>query len=292
MAAHLRDDMLYGRDHTDTHASDNRWRHQESSSFARHASAAPRGADERHGSKDLADFFNSSRIEPPKSAGSAASEKYEPIMVAGSAYDGTAVQESYSGLEVKCGPLLNYRRMEDETWFGSVLIVTRGGGLVGESTSGAVPELYLKIVGGTQTTGLGSRQELLSENGTNANAANGGKHERYGVVNGVDYTNSQDLTSKPQLPINGTQTNGTSNEASGAIEVKVRGTKLYSNPSNTFWRFDLQVPMQRTEIRCDYEIPGLSFPQQKKDKHSFFVPAISESMRIMFHCTWNPPSLP
>jgi hypothetical protein len=278
--------MLYGRDHTDTHASDNRWRHQESGSFARHASATPRGADERHGSRDLADFFNSSRIEPPKSAGSAGGEKYEPIMVAGSAYDGTAVQESYSGLEVKCGPLLNYRRMEDETWFGSVLIVTRGGGLGGESASGAVPELHLKIVGGTQTTGAGSKQELLSENGTNANGANGGKHEPYGVVNGVDYTNSRDLTSKPQLPSNGPQTNGTTNETSGAIEVKVRGTKLYSDPSNTFWRFDLQVPMQRTEIRCDYEIPGLSFPQQKKtDKQSFFVPAILESMRIMFHCT-------
>ena len=309
MAAHLRDDILHGRDHPDTHASDNRWRHQESGSFARHAGGvAPRHADERHGSKDLADFFNSSRIEPPQSPGPTTAEKHKPIVVAGNTYDGAsrgqklgtqheegisggnAVQGSNKGLEVKCGPLLNYRRMENETWFGSVLIVTKGGGSEGESTTQAVPELVWKIVGGTRTD---PKQELLNDNSRNANRTNGVENERSGVVNGMDYTSGQNSTSTPQPPSNGAQMNGTSNEVSGAGDIKVRGTKLYSDPSNTFWRFDLQVPMQQTEIRCDYEIPGLDFPQQKKmDKQSFFIPAISESMRIMFHCTCNSLSLP
>ena len=42
--------------------------------------------------------------------------------------------------------------------------------------------------------------------------------------------------------------------------------------------------MQQVEIRCDYTIPGLTFTQEiKTDKNSFFIPAIPDSMRIMFH---------
>ena len=42
--------------------------------------------------------------------------------------------------------------------------------------------------------------------------------------------------------------------------------------------------MQEMEIKCDYAIPGLTFTQGiKNDKNSFFIPAISDSMRIMFH---------
>ena len=74
------------------------------------------------------------------------------------------------------------------------------------------------------------------------------------------------------------------NLANNDIETKITATKLYSDPANTFWRFDLEVPMQEVEIRCDYAIPGLSFTQNvKTDKNSFFIPAIADSMRIMFH---------
>src|SRR4051812_49745822 len=85
MAAHYRDDVVVGPDHPDNHASANRWRHQESSAFRAHA--APRGADERGGSKGLADFLNRDRVEPPSSAGSEGS-KSKPIMVAGNVRNG------------------------------------------------------------------------------------------------------------------------------------------------------------------------------------------------------------
>lgn len=223
MAQHLADNAFHGGDHTDTHASANRWRHQESSSFARHA--APRAPDSRTGSNDLASFLNSTRVDPPpKSAGSIS--RHQPLDVGGVVGPDTSGREGV--LEVKCGPLLNYRRMEHNTWFGSVLVVTRGGGLYERPP----PVLILKA----------------------------------GIAVSV-------------------QSNGVNGLSNGADEdLKITGTKLYSDPNNTFWRFDLEVPMQRNEIRCDYSIPGLAFPEGKKtDKQSFYIPAITESMRIMFH---------
>lgn len=293
MAAHIRDNMLHGEDHADTHASANRWRHQESKSFARHAS--PRAPDERHGSKDLANFLNSSRVEPPKSAGSG--ERHKPIEVAGNVYSGGArqgegisgekdVPDSYTELEVKCGPLLNYRRMENETWFGSVLIVTKGGGLGG----GPEPQLRWKTTVSSPASGAFPSPAPGNSGKVSGSNQNEPPAEPYGMVNGVEYTSSQGLATSTQTPNNAnlenSTTNGTSttDSAAGSTETKVPGTKLYSDPSNTFWRFDLQVPMQQSEIKCDYSIPGLKFTQgSKTDEQSFFIPAISESMRIMFH---------
>ena len=53
--------------------------------------------------------------------------------------NGPQVVSTASQLEIICGPLLNYRRMEDGKWFGSVLVVTKGGG----KTQGFVPTLVL-----------------------------------------------------------------------------------------------------------------------------------------------------
>jgi hypothetical protein len=47
------------------------------------------------------------------------------------------------GREVRCGPLLNYRRMEGDRWFGSVLVVVRGGRVTQPDW---VPELKLSQV--------------------------------------------------------------------------------------------------------------------------------------------------
>lgn len=280
--------MLYGSDHPDTHASANRWRHQESTSFSRHA--APREADGRNGSGDLANFLHTTRVEPPKSAGS--SGKYIPVMVASHAHDSANGTDGLSGmgaqhdgpsntpsthgsLDVKCGPLLNYRRMEDKNWYGSVLIVTEGGGL---ADSPVVPELQLRF--GRANLNQGS----LVEGTAHSNGANGTSSESYGVINGVDYSNGQHEAVAPQEPANGTESNGTNGVGTGTGKATIPGTKLYSDPANTFWRFDLKVPMQEYELHCDYEIPGLSFEAGKKtDKQSFFVPANSQSMRIMFH---------
>jgi hypothetical protein len=295
MASHYKDNLLHGRDHTDDHASDNRWRHQESGSFRRHASnSGAREADARHGSKDLADFFNTARIEPPGSAGEGAATKYQPIMVAGNAYnghstgqgiatqhDGAPAGEGTTGtsntLEVKCGPLLNYRRMENEHWFGSVLVVTKGGGL----TEGpVVPELTLRIVGNVHPAGATSTQAQPLEGSTN-----GAGKEPYGVVNGVDYGTRDAGTSSSQIPTNGTNGEAaTIDVGKESWEAKIQGTKLYSDPMNTFWRFSLEVPMRQAEIQCEYTISGLEFTHGKKtDKQQFYIPAISESMRIMFH---------
>ncbi len=110
----------------------------------------------------------------------------------------------------------------------------------------------------------------------NTSGTNGAGSEAYGSVNGVNYSNGHQSTASPRESNNGIE--------AGSGEIKILGTKLYSDPSNTFWRFDLKVPMQVFELHCYYEIPGLSFEAGKKtDKQSFFVPAVSQSMRIMFH---------
>jgi hypothetical protein len=257
MASHLKDNIRHGRDHSDPHASDNRWRHQESASYSRHAAAqaqGPRDADQRHGVGDLADFLKGSRVDPkhaPSSSGSG--RKYTPLAVGGGAATATAqgtppgtqpgetVQVSGATTEVVVGPLLNYRRMENATWFGSVLVVTRGGGL-GDTW---IPELKLSIGGSAQASGSIAGQ--------------------IDPVNGAEYAHAGQSTG-------------------GNGEANITGTKLYSDPKHTFWRFSLQVPLQRTEQRVDYSIPGLTFTRgTKTDRQSFFVPAISESMRIMFH---------
>jgi hypothetical protein len=279
MASHLRDDILHGRDHPGDHASSTRWRHEESSSYAQHALVSPREADGKNSSKDLADFLHSSRVEAPP--GSAA-PRSKPLMVPGNvptvgaqnssaqeAAKEEATQENTGTMEVKCGPLLNYRRMENETWYGSVLVVTKGGGL-GEGPE--VPELIMTILDPEQSR-ASERVEL--------NGAGGGP---YGVVNGVDYGRFEQPNSASQLPSNGMQKEEATGGGTASEDVKVKGTKLYSDPANTFWRFDLRVPMQQSELHCEYDIPALSFTTNgKRARQSFFVPAISESMRIMFH---------
>jgi hypothetical protein len=259
MASHYSDNVLHGGDHPDNHPSANRWRHQESSSYAKHA----RAPDDRSGSNDLANFLNSSRVDPlPKSTGSMS--RHTPIAVPGNTSEGRE-----DVLEVKCGPLLNYRRMEDHTWFGSVLIVTKGGGLHDRPP----PVLLLKA--GVDAN-IRSLDGQLSTNGLN-----GVEGEGHGVVNGVDYS-TRGSTTTSQAPSNGGPTNGITNGDIG--DTKIIGTKLYSDPNNKFWRFDLEVPMKEKEIRCDYSIPGLSFlSETKNDKQSFYIPAITDSMRIMFH---------
>ena len=248
MASHLGDNIRHGRDHSGTHASQNRWRHQESTSFAKHAAQAPRDADQRGDTGDLSDFLKGSRVEPkhaPTSSGSG--PRYTPIAVAGGVAQGThlaqTVQTNGATTEVVCGPLLNYRRMENATWFGSVLIVTKGGGL-GDTS---VPELRLKT--GARTQMSGSIAPQISS------------------IDGLESTSDAQLA-----------------QSEGSEQTIVQGTRLYSDPRHTFWRFSLQVPMQQVELRCDYSIPGLTFTHgMKTDRQSFFVPAISDSMRIMFH---------
>lgn len=259
---HAPDDHLLDDDDLDPHnpyASATRWRHQESSAFRRHAAAQP-GSQHGHAAarepeargrvNDLADFLNSSRVSPgeTKQHEKPGTPKFKPIMVgAAEARDATTGSRPASALptsqesppdqrEISVGPLLNYRRMEGDTWFGSVLVVVKGGG----KTQAFVPTLLLR------PAGQGSGENL---------------------VNGTD---------------NGEASTAGGSSSKGGAEV--RGLCLYSDPRNTFWRFDLSIQLQQTEAKWEYTLPDLRFASKKKpQRSSFHVPAITESFRIMFY---------
>ncbi|KAK4242379.1 hypothetical protein C8A03DRAFT_29478 [Achaetomium macrosporum] len=71
---------------------------------------------------------------------------------------------------------------------------------------------------------------------------------------------------------------------SAGRHTDIQGVCLYSDARNTFWRFDLVVEMEATETKWEYEVPDLRLASKTKPRvNSFFVPAVDESMRIMFH---------
>src|SRR3569833_1017789 len=147
--------------------------------------------------------------------------------------------------EVVCGPLLNYRRMDGRRWYGSVLIVTRGGG----KTQSFVPTLIL-----TRSAGLGSEQFAAKHTSPNGEA-----------------------NKQPEGACS-------SSASEAAHTTEIPGTCLYSDPRSTFWAFDLIVDITDTQTRWEYEIPGMDFLSKTKPRrNSFFVPSITESFRILFY---------
>lgn len=231
------------------YASSTRWRHEESSSYRKHASSSlqPRSPEAKSETTELADFLNSSRVEPEdfsrsRTGSVAASNKHTPIMLDGMVADAAgephlvddlAHGEPQDGKTIACGPLLNYKRMEGNTWVGSVLVVTKGGG----KTQAFVPTLVLRRVGEAQH---------LHANG----ASNGTSHEQNGDVNGA------------------------------ASPSEITGQCLYSDHRNTFWRFDLHCEMEQNEVKWEYTVAEMRYVSKKKPhKNSFYVPAIQESMR-------------
>ncbi|KAL1967537.1 hypothetical protein VTN77DRAFT_3052 [Rasamsonia byssochlamydoides] len=136
----------------------------------------------------------------------------------------------HSHVDVICGPLLNYRRMnissDSSTWYGSVLIVTPPGQ--------KQPLLHLRQAGPV----------------------------------------SRDS--------NGEQTNGFE---PSSRNFSVLGTKLYEDPDKCFWRFSISVPLEAYEARWEYTIPGFKYVagDEAHSPWDFVVPAVSQSMRIMFY---------
>lgn len=72
-----------------------------------------------------------------------------------------------------------------------------------------------------------------------------------------------------------------------ARSVSIPGLKLYEDPDKAFWRFPLEVPLQDHESVWEYTIPDVHFSSGKSARtnstKAFVVPAVTESMRIMFH---------
>lgn len=252
MASQHSADGQYDDPERNPHASASRWRHQESSAFRRHAGQAhPQARDpvSTEGTTgDLANFLNSSRVEPTGETNGGGN--FQPITVAAAVSNGEQQQQQdggdadeggrgelpADGKEVVCGPLLNYRRMEQNRWYGSVLVVTKGGG----QDVLYQPSLVLRRVG--------EAASVASQNGVN------------GAV-------GQDA-----------------NAVAAAQGSQFEGQRLYSDPRNTFWVFTIDVPIEAREVKYEYEIPDVRYSREHKPRvNSFFIPAADESMRVMFH---------
>ncbi|KAI3332679.1 hypothetical protein F4824DRAFT_285429 [Ustulina deusta] len=242
MAHNHHDPLDMDNDSPNPYASANRWRHQESSSFAR--AAVARDAQSSGNSKELSDFFNASRIEPsrPTTNGNSSGASYQPIVIgdAGGEVEGAT---KHDGREVICGPLLNYRRMEGDAWYGSVLVVIRGGG----KTQSSQPTLRL------------ARVESASD--------------QSGIVANGSHNNTAEAVARDgSYPIQSRH------------GVDVAGICLYSDPRVTFWSFPITCAMSTAETKWAYSISDVHYKSATKPRTNyFFVPAIDESMRIMFH---------
>lgn len=233
MAAHEIHHDLPEEDPHNPYASSNRWRHQESSAFARAAVARDPHTSHTH-TRDLSDYLHSTRIESEHTDTNGAAN-YQPIVIGDTngAHNGTVVDD---GKEVVCGPLLNYRRMDGRTWYGSVLIVTKGGG----KTLNFQPTLTV------------GRVEVAS--------------------------------GQPGLLHEGSGVNGGANAIRSSHGTDVAGICLYSDPRNTFWQFSLTCDISETETKWAYSIADVRYKSATKPKTNyFFIPAITESMRLMFH---------
>ena len=176
---------------------------------------------------------------------------------AGSSAFGT-VQE----LEVLCGPLLNYKGLknpdsEAPTWCGSVLVVAKPGTFQ--------PTLYLR-----QCEGASSPEAETND---------------HVETNGEVESNQEAGTNGHADAFNNTYVNETSN----GINIPGRpftATKLYSDLYKTFWAFAIDLELSAEEARWEYSIPNSSFTYTSfstKHTQSFFVPASTQSMRMMFH---------
>lgn len=233
------------------YASSSRWRHQESSAFADFAGAqrhgAPRDPVAEGGTGPLADFLDASRVEPGSRPGSAV---HTPIVVPENANGERKPQDNTMTNEIVCGPLLNYRGMTDNMWRGSAMIVVKGGGEVVP----AAPSLLLRRVGGVDG------RMFVPMSGPDANPD----------VDGA-------------VQIDGAPTVDTVPD-SKAEPRSITGACLYSNPAYTFWQWDLVVEMEATEVKWEYTIPDHVYTSSSKPQtNSFFVPASTQSMRVMFH---------
>ncbi|KJZ72614.1 hypothetical protein HIM_07973 [Hirsutella minnesotensis 3608] len=159
------------------YSSASRWRHQESSAYHRHATHELGHAREpvtTGNTGPLTDFLNAGRTEPDGHVQPGAN--HQPITIAAAhglegeqLDDGRGEVASLDGRQIICGPLLNYRRMDESQWHGSVLVVTKGGG----QQVLHQPSLYLRRAG--------HAGEVAAVNGVEQINGNGASHAHQGL---------------------------------------------------------------------------------------------------------------
>lgn len=238
------------------YASSSRWRHQESTAFADYAAAqreaGPRDPTQQDDTLALADYLNTTRIDTASRPGTTATNgaSHTPIVVPGDVSSADKPRGNTMTNEIVCGPLLNYRGMRDNTWRGSALIVVRGGG----ATPAAAPTLMLRRVGAVD----GRTFVPMSGPDANPDSAEGAEQ-----ISGVPKASTI--------------------ADSGEEPTSVAGMCLYSIPAYTFWAFDLSAQMEALEVKWEYWIPEYVYTSGFKPRtNSFFVPASTDSMRVMF----------
>ncbi|KAK0729329.1 hypothetical protein B0T21DRAFT_394637 [Apiosordaria backusii] len=257
-------DEINHDDARNPYTSQSRWRHAESSAYAKyeqgrgaaqhsshhhhhhhhHNGPIAREADAQGGGvSDLADFLNKSRVEPPEKNGNGhgsdrpTSMRFKPVIAGaeearaatGHAEDAPAAE---SAIKASSGPPPDGKEIS----VGPLINYRR---MEGRRWVGSV---LVVTVGGGRRQGYTPTLELRRAVGEEA---------------------------------------GEGGSGGGS---KIEGICLYSDPRNTFWRFDITVEMEGRETKWEYELPGLRFASRTKPRvNAFYVPAVTESMRIMFH---------
>ncbi|WEW55670.1 hypothetical protein PRK78_001103 [Emydomyces testavorans] len=93
------------------------------------------------------------------------------------------------------------------------------------------------------------------------------------------------LQLRPKGPVSHHEETEVNGEVPTGQEMTIEGRKLFADLNKAFWRFSLEVPLERFEARWEYKIPRFHDYNGKPERESwnFVVPSLSQSMRIMFH---------
>lgn len=232
------------------YASATRWRHEESSQFRKHAghSLQPRAAEAKTGTHDLANFLNSSRVAPDL-----AMNRPDSSNAKQNVNKHTPIMVDGRVAEAVDEPHLDADPAQAEPQDGKTIVcgpLLNYRRMEGNHWVGSV-----LIV----TRGGGKTQEFVPT----LVLRRAGEAQHF-HSNGADNATNGDLTG-----------------AAGATDT--RGYCLYSDFRNTFWRFDLRCEMEASEIKWEYTVPDMRYTDKKKPHtNSFFVPAVTESMRSMY----------
>lgn len=244
-------DLTDGPRNANPYATRTRWRHEESSQFRKHAGQTlqPRAAEAKTGTHDLADFLNSTRVAPDATAAAGSSRpgsaapavKHTPIMVDGN----TAAAAGEPNLDVE--PALSVPQDGKTIACGPLLNYRRMEGIEW------IGSVLIVTKGGGKTQPFVPTLVL----------------RRVGEAQHTHANGTANAT-----------TNGDATSDGSSSTTQVQGCCLYSDYRNTFWRFDLHCPMEPNEIKWEYTVPGMRFVSKNKpQKNSFYVPALTESMR-------------